>query len=51
MLRRQPRTTGLQVTERLKHHRPELRVLIRSMYDNEQYFVEARSSSCAIGSR
>ena len=36
-----PRLTGLQAAERLTRQRPELRVLILSMHDNEQYFFEA----------
>lgn len=36
-----PRMTGLQAVAELHHRRPELRVLILSMYDNEQYFFEA----------
>ncbi len=36
-----PRMTGLQAVAELHGRRPELRVLILSMYDNEQYFFEA----------
>ena len=36
-----PRLTGLQATERVLRRRPDLRVLILSMHDNEQYFFEA----------
>ncbi len=36
-----PRLTGLQAAERVTKQRPELRVLILSMHDNEQYFFEA----------
>jgi DNA-binding NarL/FixJ family response regulator len=36
-----PRMTGLQATHELSRRRPELRVLILSMHDNEQYFFEA----------
>ncbi len=36
-----PRMTGLQAAADLHRRRPELRVLILSMYDNEQYFFEA----------
>jgi DNA-binding NarL/FixJ family response regulator len=36
-----PRLTGLQAAERVADARPELRVLILSMHDNEQYFFEA----------
>jgi DNA-binding NarL/FixJ family response regulator len=36
-----PRMTGLQATAELHRRRPELRILILSMHDNEQYFFEA----------
>jgi DNA-binding NarL/FixJ family response regulator len=36
-----PRMTGLQAAAELTRRRPELRVLILSMHDNEQYFFEA----------
>jgi DNA-binding NarL/FixJ family response regulator len=36
-----PRLTGLQAAERVTRQRPDLRVLILSMHDNEQYFFEA----------
>jgi DNA-binding NarL/FixJ family response regulator len=36
-----PRMTGLQAVVELHRRKPELRVLILSMYDNEQYFFEA----------
>ena len=36
-----PRLTGIQVARQLADHRPELRVLILSMHDNEQFFFEA----------
>ena len=36
-----PRLTGIQVARQLSDHRPELRVLILSMHDNEQFFFEA----------
>jgi DNA-binding NarL/FixJ family response regulator len=36
-----PRLTGLQAARRLLAHRPELKVLILSMHDNEQFFFEA----------
>ena len=35
------RLTGLQAARRLKQHQSEVRVLILSMHDNEQYFFEA----------
>lgn len=36
-----PRMTGLQVAAELRQRRPDLRVLILSMHDSEQYFFEA----------
>jgi DNA-binding NarL/FixJ family response regulator len=36
-----PRMTGLQAAHELARRKPELRVLILSMHDNEQYFFEA----------
>lgn len=36
-----PRMTGLQAARELSRRKPELRVLILSMYDSEQYFFEA----------
>jgi DNA-binding NarL/FixJ family response regulator len=36
-----PRMTGLQAVAEVHRRRPELRVLILSMYDNEQFFFEA----------
>ena len=36
-----PRSTGLQATRELLALRPELRVLMLSMHDNEQYLFEA----------
>jgi DNA-binding NarL/FixJ family response regulator len=36
-----PRLTGLQATRELRQRRPDLRVLILSMHDNEEYFFEA----------
>jgi DNA-binding NarL/FixJ family response regulator len=36
-----PRMTGLQAAAELKQRRPELRTLMLSMYDSEQYFFEA----------
>jgi len=35
-----PRKTGLQAAQELGRRRPELRVLILSMYDNEQFLFE-----------
>ena len=36
-----PRLTGLQAARQLSKRRPDLRLLILSMHDNEQYFFEA----------
>ena len=36
-----PGLTGLQAAAELKRRRPELRTLMLSMYDSEQYFFEA----------
>ena len=36
-----PRLTGLQAAAELQQRRPELRTLMLSMYDSEQYFFEA----------
>jgi DNA-binding NarL/FixJ family response regulator len=36
-----PRLTGLQAARELARRKPDLRILILSMYDNEQYFFEA----------
>jgi DNA-binding NarL/FixJ family response regulator len=36
-----PRLTGLQAAAELHRQRPEMRVLMLSMHDNEQYFFEA----------
>ena len=36
-----PRMTGLQAARELSRRLPELKVLILSMHDNEQYFFEA----------
>jgi DNA-binding NarL/FixJ family response regulator len=36
-----PRMTGLAATRELLHRRPELRVLILSMHENEQFLYEA----------
>jgi len=36
-----PRLTGLQAARELAQRRPELRILMLSMHDNEQYFFEA----------
>jgi DNA-binding NarL/FixJ family response regulator len=36
-----PRMTGLQVAHQISQRRPELRLLMLSMYDNEQFLFEA----------
>ncbi|QEC48283.1 response regulator transcription factor [Baekduia soli] len=36
-----PRLTGVQAARQLSEQRPDLRVLILSMHDNEQFFFEA----------
>ncbi|AWL41922.1 MULTISPECIES: response regulator [Streptomyces] len=36
-----PRLTGLQAARELSRTMPELRILMLTMYDNEQYFFEA----------
>jgi DNA-binding NarL/FixJ family response regulator len=36
-----PRLTGVQAARQLTEQRPDLRVLILSMHDNEQFFFEA----------
>ena len=36
-----PRKTGLQAARELSHRRPQLRTLILSMYENEQFLFEA----------
>ncbi|MCW5253359.1 MULTISPECIES: response regulator [unclassified Streptomyces] len=42
-----PRMTGLQAARELSRRLPELRILILTMYDNEQYFFEAlKAGAC-----
>jgi DNA-binding NarL/FixJ family response regulator len=42
-----PRLTGLQATEQLARRRPELKILLLSMYENEQYYFAAlRAGAC-----
>jgi DNA-binding NarL/FixJ family response regulator len=36
-----PRMTGLQAARAIARRRPDMRILILSMHDNEQYFFEA----------
>jgi DNA-binding NarL/FixJ family response regulator len=42
-----PRKTGLQAAAELSQRRPELRTLMLSMYDSEQYFFEALKAGAA----
>ena len=42
-----PRMTGLQAARELSRRRPELRILMLSMHDNEQYFFEALKAGAA----
>jgi DNA-binding NarL/FixJ family response regulator len=42
-----PRLTGLQAARELTHRRPDVRVLILTMHDNEQYFFEALRSGAS----
>jgi DNA-binding NarL/FixJ family response regulator len=42
-----PRKTGLQAAAELRRRRPELHVLILSMYDNEQFLFEALKAGAA----
>jgi DNA-binding NarL/FixJ family response regulator len=42
-----PRLTGLQAARELSRRRPELKTLILSMHDNEQYLFEALRSGAS----
>ena len=42
-----PRLTGLQAARELSRMQPDLRILILTMYDNEQYFFEALRAGAA----
>jgi DNA-binding NarL/FixJ family response regulator len=42
-----PRMTGLQAARRIREHRPDLRILILSMHDNEEFFFEALRAGAA----
>jgi len=42
-----PRLTGLQAARELAHRRPETRLLMLSMHDNEEYLFEALRSGAA----
>lgn len=36
-----PRMTGIQAAREISRHSPDIRILMLSMYDNEQYFFES----------
>ncbi|GII54200.1 DNA-binding response regulator [Planotetraspora thailandica] len=42
-----PRMTGLQAARELSRIQPDLRILMLTMYDNEQYFFEALSAGAS----
>jgi DNA-binding NarL/FixJ family response regulator len=42
-----PRKTGLQAAREIAHRKPEMRVLMLSMHDNEQYLFEAISAGAS----
>ncbi|QIP83892.1 response regulator transcription factor [Streptomyces sp. Tu 2975] len=42
-----PRLTGLQAARELSRDQPDVRILILTMYDNEQYFFEALRAGAA----
>ncbi|WDV52624.1 response regulator transcription factor [Streptomyces coeruleorubidus] len=42
-----PRLTGLQAARELSRTQPELRILMLTMYDNEQYFFEALAAGAS----
>jgi DNA-binding NarL/FixJ family response regulator len=42
-----PRKTGLQAAREITHRKPEVRVLMLSMHDNEQYLFEAISAGAS----
>ena len=42
-----PRLTGIQAARQLSQRKPELRVLILSMHDNERYFFEALAAGAS----
>lgn len=42
-----PRMTGLQAAREISRRAPEVRILMLSMYDNEQYFFEALKSGAS----
>jgi len=42
-----PRLTGIQAARELSQRKPDLKILILSMYDNEQYLFEALRAGAA----
>ena len=42
-----PRMTGLQAAREMSRRAPDVRILMLSMYDNEQYFFEALKAGAA----
>jgi DNA-binding NarL/FixJ family response regulator len=42
-----PRMTGLQAAREITHRKPEVRVLILSMHENEEYFFEALAAGAS----
>jgi len=42
-----PRMTGIQAARELQRRAPDVRILMLSMYDNEQYFFEALSAGAS----
>ena len=42
-----PRMTGLQAARDLARHRPEVRVIVLSMYDNEEFLFDALKAGAA----
>ncbi len=42
-----PRMTGIQAARELSRRRPDVRILMLSMHDNEQYFFEALRSGAS----
>ncbi|MER7696353.1 MULTISPECIES: response regulator transcription factor [unclassified Streptomyces] len=42
-----PRLTGLQAARELARQQPDLRILMLTMYDNEQYFFEALAAGAS----
>ncbi|OEU85049.1 regulator [Streptomyces abyssalis] len=42
-----PRLTGLQAARELSRQQPDMRILMLTMYDNEQYFFEALKAGAA----